>query len=61
MISGIISDAAARAVEFEIFARDFAICGGLLLMVGMGPGPFAVDNVPRQEALVGRGRRASAL
>ena len=35
---------AARAAEFEIFARDFAICGGLLLMVGMGPGPFAIDN-----------------
>ena len=37
-------DAAARATQFGIFARDFAICGGLLLMVGMGPGPFAVDN-----------------
>lgn len=33
-----------RAAEFEIFARDVAICGGLLLMVGMGPGPFALDN-----------------
>jgi putative oxidoreductase len=38
------SDAAARAVEFEIFARDIAICGGLLLMMGVGGGPFAVDN-----------------
>jgi putative oxidoreductase len=34
----------ARAAEFEVFARDLAICGGLLLMVGMGPGPFALDN-----------------
>jgi putative oxidoreductase len=33
-----------RQAEFEIFARDVAICGGLLLMVGMGPGPFAIDN-----------------
>jgi putative oxidoreductase len=33
-----------RAVEFDVFIRDLAICGGLLLMVGMGPGPFAVDN-----------------
>ena len=33
-----------RGPEFEIFARDVAICGGLLLMVGMVPGPFAVDN-----------------
>ena len=38
------SDAAARAYQFDVFSRDFAICGGLLLMVGMGPGPFAVDN-----------------
>ena len=39
-----ISDADLRAGEFAIFARDMAICGGLLLMVGMGPGPFAIDN-----------------
>ncbi|HWY62158.1 MAG TPA: DoxX family protein [Rhizomicrobium sp.] len=38
------SDPAARSVEFEIFARDIAICGGLLLMMGVGGGPFAVDN-----------------
>lgn len=34
----------ARAAEFGVFIRDFAISGGLLLMVGMGPGPFAIDN-----------------
>ena len=34
----------ARGPEFEIFARDVAICGGLLLLIGMGPGPFAIDN-----------------
>ena len=39
-----LSEGAARAAEFEIFTRDMAICGGLLLMVGMGPGPFAIDN-----------------
>ncbi len=38
------ADASARATQFGSFARDFAICGGLLMMVGMGPGPFAVDN-----------------
>ena len=38
------ADAAARTTQFGIFARDFAICGGLLLLVGLGPGPFAVDN-----------------
>jgi putative oxidoreductase len=39
-----VGDPVARATEFGIFARDFAIAGGLLLIVGMGPGPFAVDN-----------------
>jgi putative oxidoreductase len=38
------SDPASRAVEFEIFSRDIAICGGLLLMMGVGGGPFAIDN-----------------
>jgi putative oxidoreductase len=38
------TDPVAHAREFGIFARDFAICGGLLLLVGLGPGPFAVDN-----------------
>lgn len=38
------ADATARAYQFGVFSRDFAICGGLLLMVGMGPGPFAIDN-----------------
>lgn len=45
-----IGDPARRAAEFGIFARDWAIAGGLLLMVGMGSGPFAVDNR-------GRGKR----
>ncbi len=38
-----VADGAARAAELGIFSRDIAICGGLLLMVGMGPGPFAVN------------------
>lgn len=36
-----------RSVEFDIFARDMAVCGGLLLMVGLGAGPFAIDNRPK--------------
>jgi putative oxidoreductase len=44
----------ARTNEFEIFTRDVAICGGLLLMVGMGPGPFAIDN---RTAGGGKGKR----
>jgi putative oxidoreductase len=33
-----------RAADYEIFARNIAIAGGLLLLVGMGPGAFAIDN-----------------
>ena len=41
-----IADAAARRAEFEIFSRDIAICGGLLLLIGMGCGRFGWDNRP---------------
>lgn len=33
-----------RAADYEVFARNVAIAGGLLLLVGMGPGAFALDN-----------------
>jgi putative oxidoreductase len=33
-----------RAADYDIFARNIAIAGGLLLLVGMGPGKFAIDN-----------------
>jgi len=36
--------AAARQTDFELFSRNVAIAGGLLLLVGLGPGPFALDN-----------------
>lgn len=39
-----IHDRIARASEYALFARNIAIAGGLLLLVGMGPGPFALDN-----------------
>jgi putative oxidoreductase len=38
------TDDITRDVTFQLFARDVAICGGLLLLVGMGAGPFAMDN-----------------
>jgi uncharacterized membrane protein YphA (DoxX/SURF4 family) len=34
----------AREAAFDIFARNVAIAGGLLLLVGIGPGKFALDN-----------------
>ena len=42
------SDDAARAAEYAVFIRDVAVAGGLLMVVGLGPGPFAIDNVGRK-------------
>lgn len=36
--------AAARSADFDIFARNMAIAGGLLMLIGMGSGRFAIDN-----------------
>jgi putative oxidoreductase len=33
-----------RQADYDMFARNMAIAGGLLLLVGMGPGRFALDN-----------------
>ncbi len=33
-----------QQAEYELFARNLAIAGGLLFLVGMGPGRFALDN-----------------
>jgi putative oxidoreductase len=40
-----IQDRFARGEDYEIFARNMAIAGGLLLLVGMGPGPVAIDSI----------------
>ncbi len=39
-----IHDTALRASEFSTFALQMAVAGGLLLLVGMGPGPVAIDS-----------------
>ena len=39
-----IPNGAARDMEFDVFARNMAIAGGLLMIVGLGPGRFAIDN-----------------
>jgi len=39
-----IANLAERATEYDLFARNMAIAGGLLLIVGMGAGPLAIDN-----------------
>ncbi len=44
-----IANAIDRASDYEIFARNMAIAGGLLLLVGMGPGPVAIDSVKQKK------------
>ncbi len=41
----LLHDTMARAADYEIFARNMAIAGALLLLVGMGPGPVAIDSI----------------
>ena len=40
-----LSTAAQRAADYDIFARNIAICGGLLALIGLGGGRFGMDNV----------------
>jgi putative oxidoreductase len=42
-----LKNAGERASEFQIFALNVAICGGLLLVIGLGAGPFALDNMAK--------------
>jgi len=44
-----VADPALRQMEREIFIRDVAICGGLLILIGLGPGPFAIDARGRKK------------
>ena len=39
-----IRAAAARSADYDIFARNVAIAGGLLILIGMGAGRFGIDN-----------------
>lgn len=41
-------DGTERLADYAVFIRDIAIAGGLLMIVGLGPGPFAIDNVGRK-------------
>ena len=42
----VTNDPGLRQAHFELFACYAAIAGGLLLLVGQGPGPLAIDNRP---------------
>jgi putative oxidoreductase len=43
------TDAADRGPDYDIFVRNMAIAGGLLLLVGIGPGPFSFDNAGKKK------------
>ncbi len=43
-----LHNAVDRAADYDIFIRNMTIAGGLLLLVGVGPGPFALDNVGKK-------------
>lgn len=40
-----VQDSLTRDATFEIFARNVGIAAGLILLVGMGPGKFSLDNL----------------
>ncbi len=42
-----IANPVDRSADYDLFIRNIAIAGGLLFLVGMGPGRFAVDNRPK--------------
>lgn len=42
--------ASERAMELAIFSRDIAVCGGLLILVGLGPGSISFDSFRNREA-----------
>jgi putative oxidoreductase len=39
-----IGDPAQRQAVFDVFARNLAIGGGLLMVMGIGPGRFAIER-----------------
>jgi putative oxidoreductase len=39
-----IANSVDRDADYDLFIRNMAVAGGLLFLVGMGPGPFAIDQ-----------------
>jgi putative oxidoreductase len=39
-----IAKSVDRMADYDLFTRDMAIAGSLLVLVGLGPGGFAIDN-----------------
>ena len=39
-----IANSVDRDADYDLFIRNLGVAGGLLFLVGMGPGPFAIDK-----------------
>jgi putative oxidoreductase len=39
-----VQDLVSRQIDYNLFSRDVAIAAGLLVLVGVGPGKFALDR-----------------
>ena len=39
-----ITDVIERQAAFDVFARNLALGGGLLVLMGLGPGRFALED-----------------
>jgi putative oxidoreductase len=44
-----IANPVERAADYEVFVRNMAIAGALLILVGVGPGPVAIDTVAEKK------------
>jgi len=44
-----IANGVDRDADYDLFIRNMAIAGGLLFLVGMGPGPFAIDQPSKKK------------
>lgn len=44
-----IANVVDRDADYDLFIRNMAIAGGLLFLVGMGPGPFAIDQPSKKK------------
>jgi len=44
-----ITNVVDRDADYDLFIRNIAIAGGLLFLVGMGPGPFAIDQPSKKK------------
>ena len=46
----VLQDVAERQADYQLFIRNVAIAGGLLLLLGIGPGRFAADNKKKRHS-----------